>query len=405
MSYRSIHRDPPPMSLMIYGSWLKQGGDDVDILDTHISEDWRQELKIMLDYKNYDWIGLTVIIGQFMKNADEITQFIRKEAPGIPIKWGGVMCSVMPEEIRREYKPDMMESGGLRELPETDWGLIGDKLTRGQVPYYHMIMSSLGCPFDCSFCYKQSCGREIKYRSVESVCAEMDDINARCGGRVFAIGDDNFLTNQKRAISILEYCKSKGYYIEECIGHINNLNDDLIRAMAGVVHIFIFSIESVDPAMQVILNKRIKLHEIPDKLARLRSVGIVCNISFMAGLPGETDEELKANWKYMEYLRNIHPYIRGNCYLWFPLPKTRLTNDCVHTQYQIREYENANFWVHDKNDVWGPYFRPHLSRQRYDYLFDWGMRFNETFKYPIGSPPDVIDEVLAGNKPKLGEAT
>jgi radical SAM superfamily enzyme YgiQ (UPF0313 family) len=195
--------------------------------------------------------------------------------------------------------------------------------------------------------------------------------------------------------------------LEEVIGHIEGLTDDIIEAMRGVVHMFIFSIETVSPHLQEILNKRIRLGTVPDKLAKLREAGILCNVSFMVGLPGETQKDIDANWVYMEDLRRAHPYIRGNCYLWFPLPKTHLTEYAqVYSSksftFSVMEYEKANFWVKDRSDLGGHRFRPHLTEKQYECLVDYGLAFNTAFKYPEGTVLSITDEVLAGKEPSVG---
>jgi hypothetical protein len=410
--YRPVHRDPPPMSVMTYGTWLQDQGNEVDILDTHIDTDWRPKLSEMLR-RDYAWVGLTVIIGRLQANAREITEAIRVEAPRLPVVWGGVMCSVMPDELREAYHPDMVVSGGLRpdSIDRVNWGLVGDRFNKQQDPYYHMIMTSTGCPYSCSFCYKHSISSDgrVRYRSVEAVTSEMDNIHAYTGGRVFAIGDDNFLTNKTRAKAILAHCRERGYYLEEAIGHIEGLSDDMIEAMRGVVHMFIFSIETVSPQLQDIINKQIHLDMVPWKLERLREAGILCNVSFMVGLPGEGQADIDANWAYMEDLRKAHPFIRGNCYLWFPLPKTRLTAyaqvfSSKSFTFPVQEYEKANFWVKDRSDLGGHRFRPHLTEKQYECLVDYGLAFNTAFKYPEGTVLSITDEILAGKEPSVGRA-
>lgn len=410
-SGRRTHRDPPPLGVLSVGTALRASGVDVTILDTHVEEDWRDKLVKLLTERYFDWVGLSVLIGKFMANADEITQMVRKYSPRSQVVWGGVMCSVMGREIREEYGPDMVVGGGIGRLGAPDWGMLRDRFNYEQTPYYHMIMTSVGCPYGCTFCYKHSISSKVQYRSVESVCNEMDYIHHATGGRVFAIGDDNFLTNKSRALAILAHCREKGYYLEEVIGHINSLSDELIDAMAGIVQTFIFSVETVNPRLQKLIRKSVDLEAVPEKLAKLRSVGIVANVSFMVGLPEETEADRVANWQYMERLREIHPWIRGNCYLWFPLPGTPLTDYAERVygkpfHFPVRDYENANFWMKDKDDPYGLHFRPHLSKTEYEELFDWGVKFNETFPrvpYKDGRWFFITDEVLAGRDPCLGK--
>lgn len=408
---RAVHRDPPPMSLLVYGTWLRSQGLEVQILDTHIDIDWKRRLEYLIKEQYVEWVGITVIIGKFLKNAAQITRLIKEWAPKVPVVWGGVMCSVMPEEIKRVYNPDMVVSGGpaIDLLPMPDRGLLGKGFNLQQIPYYNMLMTSTGCNHACSFCYKNSITRGIRYRRAQDVMAEMDYINSANGSRVFAIGDDNFLTDSARATEILRHCKRKGYYLEEVIGHIDDLSIELTDSMTGVVNIFIFSIETVEGRLQTLLRKRVNLETAPEKLLRLRMAGIKCNVSFMVGLPTETDRDRDLNWAYMQKLKEAHPVIRGNCYDWYPLPRTRLTTMAQgmtgHSfDFDIEDYEEATFWVKDENDISGARFRPHIPEEKYGELVKWIFAFNKEFAYPEGTQVGITDDVLAGREPKIGRA-
>ena len=71
-----------------------------------------------------------------------------------------------------------------------------------------VILTSRGCPFSCRFCYRLTTG--YRARSPESVLAELGTIYAR-GIRGLSIIDDNFLSNRKRCIAILEGILAKNW--------------------------------------------------------------------------------------------------------------------------------------------------------------------------------------------------
>ena len=43
-SIHIIHRDPPPIGLLYLATSLKDAGYHVDILDTHVTENWQKYL-------------------------------------------------------------------------------------------------------------------------------------------------------------------------------------------------------------------------------------------------------------------------------------------------------------------------------------------------------------------------
>ena len=417
-SHHTVHRDPPPLGILYVGTFLRAHGYDVTILDTHIHPDWRYRLERDLVLNRPLYVGISVIIGRHQRNAQEITNIVH--AHGIPVVWGGVMATVYGDELKETYSPDFVvryqgeipaleiaawmdgrslptpPAGCLDDMPIPDWSLL--PVCQQQTPYYHNIMSSRGCPFNCTFCYKQSLEHKAyEMRSASHVVTEMEALYDLTQSPVFTMGDDNFLVNRDRAQAILDHCRERGWYIEECIGHINNISDELIDAMSGVVQTFIFSVESASPRLQTILNKRIDLGSVPDKVRKLEAAGIVSTASFMVGLPTETWDDVTENREYMNILRMAAPLIRGNTYLWFPLPKTKLTAyteaECeVDLDFSLTDYEEANFWVKD-HEV-GRRFRPWLSEERFNELTAWGLAFNETFKRP--RRVYVLDRILNG---------
>jgi len=404
-SHRSIHRDPPPMSCLYVGTHCKRQGHDVKIIDTHIDRAWKGILRQATDI---EWVGISVIIGQNLANAREITEWIRKYKPGVKIVWGGVFCSIFPEEVKEVYGPDEVFVGRIDENITPDYTLLGEDFNKQQIPYYHMVMTSSGCPFSCSFCYNQALEDGTKYRlkSSGNVMQELRYMHAMTNTRVFTFGDDNFLTNKKRAIAILDYMRSKGWYAEELIGHFNNLDDELIEHMSGVVGTFIGSVETVDPYLQSLLNKKLNVDAVPGKLEALNGAGIAANVSFMIGLPGERGEHLEMNWDFMEGVKKVAPWTRAQCYLWYPLPGTALMRTAevmygVDLHFPIREYEKANFWVDDVAD--GLAHRPYMDEDYYNMLVKWGTAFKEDFHYPDKRGPYILDRVLSNETINLKE--
>ena len=399
-SHRAIHRDPPPMSLMYVAEHYRRQGKEVGILDTHIYHNWKGILQCMPDEIT---IGISVIIGQNLANAAEITAWLRKNKPKVKIIWGGVMPSVFPDEIKAEYQPDEVFQGRVNEECVPAWDLLENDFNKQQIPYYHMVMTSSGCPFQCSFCYKHSLpdGSAYSLKTTDMVIGELEYMHSLTGTKVFTFGDDNFLTNKLRAISILNYIRRKGWYVEELIGHFNNLDDDLIAAMGGTVQTFIGSVETASLRLQKLLNKQLQIDMIPEKLNKLNHAGIAVSMPFIIGLPTEQDNDLEANWEFMERTQIVAPWTRAQVYLWYPLPKTKLTEMAekiynINLHYQVATYETANFWMDIKLD--GREFRPWISPGQYKALYKWGTAFKDVFHYPNKRGPYVLDRVLAGEK-------
>jgi radical SAM superfamily enzyme YgiQ (UPF0313 family) len=448
-TFRVIYRDPPPISILYIGTYLSEFGFDIEIIDTKIEENFEELITKKIKENDYLFVGLNVIIGKILKNAKNVTNLIKEIKPNLPIVWGGIMASISPEDCLKEYRPDYIvrfegeeavlelanaiknkksinkiqgisykKNGkvihnparipkkNLDDYPIPKWELFGEKFNKKQVPYYFLLMSSKGCPFNCTFCYKHSIDEKVRSklpswraRSADHLIKEMDYINKKTGTKVFTFGDDNFLVNKKRTKEIFDYLRKNEFYIEECIGHLNCVDDEIIDIMGGIVQTFIFSIETASPRLQKYINKEIDLESIPGKVEKMYKKGIACTTSFIVGLPTEKKEDLRKNIDMMLKLKEINPFMRGNIYLYFPLPKTKLF-DTVEEIYNVKipsdinKLEEANFWVKDVEDPVGRKFRPWIDDDRFRFLVKYGLVFNDIFKVNNRIIDDEVKELL-----------
>ena len=104
------------------------------------------------------------------------------------------------------HNPPRAALADLDELPFPDLRLLvgSDKLTT--MP----IMTSWGCPFDCTFCSVTAMfGKKYRFRSAESVIAELKDKRPE---RIFFY-DDNMAANRKRLKKLLQMMIDEGLVI------------------------------------------------------------------------------------------------------------------------------------------------------------------------------------------------
>jgi radical SAM superfamily enzyme YgiQ (UPF0313 family) len=424
----AVLRHEPPMALLNLASFLFDKGYHCEIVNTAIEEiNWDK-----IKGENYLLVGITVFIGSFLKNAKQIVRKIREINPTLPICFGGVLASLLPERILSEYEIDYVVRyegehtllqlveflEGKRKIEEIDglsyrigerivmnparfletdldkfpipkWELFGDKCNKEQKPYYFRIMSSKGCPFKCSFCYSHSIDETIRHkcppwrcRSAKHIIGEIEHIHRITGCSVFTFGDDNFLVKKDRVMEVLSYMKKNNFYIEQCIAHMDMISDSLVEAMAGVVQTVIYAIESASPRLLKLLSKPLDISKIPVINRKLFEKGIVTTHNFMVGLPTETDEELRANVELMLKLKRTNPFVRALTYMYLPLPFTPL-NSYVEQKMglvlpsTLEDYENASF---DSGNKKGRKFRPWLNQARYDFIHKYCLIFNDVFK-------------------------
>ena len=155
-----------------------------------------------------------------------------------------------------------------------------------------VILTSRGCPFSCRFCYRLAKG--YRARSPESVLAELDAIYAR-GIRGLSIIDDNFLSNRKRCVAILEGILAKNWRLAiKCRGRVDGVDPALLGLMkrAGVRAVT-YGLESGAQELLDAMGKRASVEQNLRAIRMTREAGLQCYVDLFFGYPGETRETIR----------------------------------------------------------------------------------------------------------------
>ncbi len=165
--------------------------------------------------------------------------------------------------------------------------------------------TSRGCPFRCRFC--SSChywGRRTRFRSVENVLAEMEELINRFGVEELKFEDDNLLANPERAKRIFRGMLERKFNL-----HWNMPNGVLVKALedeelldlmkASGCYEVILAFESGDQdVLDNIIKKPLDLKKAVDTTRKVRDHGIDTHAFFIIGFPGETLRNIKNTLDY-----------------------------------------------------------------------------------------------------------
>jgi radical SAM superfamily enzyme YgiQ (UPF0313 family) len=172
----------------------------------------------------------------------------------------------------------------LDELPVPDLTLIVGHERMRSTP----IMTSWGCPFACSFCSVTAMfGRKYRYRSAESVVAEIEQKRPR---HIFFY-DDNFAADVKRLKKLLRLMIERGVVIpwqsqvRTDVARDPELLDLMHRSGCRVLGL---GLESVDQATLDSLHKSQTVEDIVTAIKALHAHGIRAHGMFVLG--GDTDD-------------------------------------------------------------------------------------------------------------------
>jgi len=167
-----------------------------------------------------------------------------------------------------------------------------------------MMMTSRGCPFNCTFC-ASIWGRNVRYRSVENIIKEIEWLHNNYNVQKIYFKDDTFTLDKSR---IYEFCISlqqRNIKIKwECLTRIELIDEELIQKMreAGMDYLKI-GIETGSERLLKKTNKNITIAQIRKGAEILRATKQDWSAFFMIGYPDETEEEIFMTWNLIEEIK------------------------------------------------------------------------------------------------------
>lgn len=203
-----------------------------------------------------------------------------------------------------------------------------------------LVMTSRGCPFSCAFCHDHN--RLVVRRPVASVMSEIEHVRRRYRTLLFTIKDDSFTVSRKY---VYEFCaalssmKPKVYW--ECNTRVDLIDDDMLLTMKRAGCIFVkVGIESGSPRILEEMGKGFSLEQARKASRLLRKIGIHWTGYFLAGLPGETTDDIEKTAAFMQELLPDFACIG----IYEPFPGTRLFERGVAAGLYKEQMSLADFF-------------------------------------------------------------
>lgn len=447
--YKKKYNYTAPAGILSIGTVLKENGYSVKLIDGAYEEFYFKKVEDIIDANNLLFIGISCMTSQVTPGL-KIAAHIRKVNRALPLVWGGVHPSLFPEQAARNELVDIVVAGegeftcleianylrankdyshikgtvleidnriindGAREyldlekLPFFDYDLLnieqyiikdktdvgGRRLKDGHIRRSLPILSGLGCPYKCSFCIEPITKRKYRQRSAEMLIGEIQRLVEQYGINDISFNDPLFFGNKKRLLRFLDLLEEQRINISWSASlranyfNENYLNIELLKRIRklGGYH-FGLGVESGSERILSKINKQIEKEDVIRCAQWSKQADINIVYSFMIGLPGETEQEMKETVKFAFRVVNHNPqnsYLNGPN-VFRPYPGSNLYRECV---------ENYNFKIPHSLEEWGRvysseegYFRledlpwiknPYLIRVLVFYLF----RGTTNFVYP-----------------------
>lgn len=173
------------------------------------------------------------------------------------------------------------------------------------------MLTSRGCTYNCGFCYTPAAfNRTIRAHSIRRVLDDMDAC-VRNGKRRFFFADPSFTFDKRRVRAIMRGILRRRWKVEIwCETRSDLVDAPLLKLMAKAgVRYIAYGLESVDPEVNKVLNKRIDLEQFAETVKMTREAGIDVEIFTLYGLPKQTRESAL---KTLSFLRDMEVKISYN---------------------------------------------------------------------------------------------
>ncbi len=189
------------------------------------------------------------------------------------------------------------------------------------------LLSSRGCPYNCSFCFKGIVGRTYRQRSPENIIAEIRKVMDDYHVRDFYFIDDLFTINVKRLGVMMDRFIESGLGIRfRCLARVDRVTPELLVKMrkAGCRQIH-YGIESGNPEVLKRTAKHITLEQVRQAVQWTVDAGIATKGYFILGLPGDNEETVQETIEFAASL----PLDEAMFSIATPFPGTRLWDELV----------------------------------------------------------------------------
>ena len=193
---------------------------------------------------------------------------------------------------------------------------------RGGFKRQGSLISSRGCPYNCTFCSKTFSG--LRMRSIESMEREIGFLETEFKIEEIGFNDELVLLNKKRAIAICDMMKRHNLpWI--CQGRINHVDEEILQHLkdSGCKSVG-YGVESYTQNILDKMKKGIRVEQIVPVIEMTKKYNIKPRIQYMYGFPGEDDESIENTYRFFKQINE--PFIGM---VTTPLPGSPLYDDVL----------------------------------------------------------------------------
>ena len=378
-----------PLGVLAIAAPLLEKGFNVVIIDSNIGETWKNK---NIDINDVLCVGISAMTGYQIKDGLMFAKFIKNLNNSIPIVWGGVHVSLMPEQ---SLENDLVDIIVLGQGEETFCDLVeqlindsplnkvkgiyfkknGTVIKNADRPFinpdnfptapYHILdipryfqetqskklrssdaflgkkerfiyyCSSIGCPFKCRFCASstQTKGRWAGLEP-ERVIKDIGKLIKEYKITALQFCDAEFFINKKRSLEIAKGFIDRKFHInwkaQVRADTFDSLTDNeiLLLKKSGYIHVEI-GVESGSERMLKYVNKKITTDMVIRCAKKIKKHGLLSSFCLVFGFPTETKQDIHDTFKLATELKELLPTTLLPTYFFDPYPGVPLYFDSL----------------------------------------------------------------------------
>jgi len=339
-----------PMGLAYLAAVLEEDGHEVTVIDCPALEMNLEQLKTKLASIEPNVIGITAMTPT-IQSALLSARAAKEACPDAMVVLGGPHATFMDEQVLAEEEAvDIVARGegeetllelaqnvsnpkGLNRIEGITFRNNGqtirtpnrpfiqnlDELPRPAYKYFPLekyrlfgrrmlpIMTSRGCPSQCSFCTTaRMFGKAFRARSPKSIVDELEWLRDVHRADAFSFYDDTFTLDKKRAVKICEEIRNREIGLPwDCQTRVSVVSKEILLKMreANCQQVF-FGVESGCQKILDAVHKGTTVEQNEKAIRLAKDAGLFVSISVIIGYPGETKEMLQET---IDLIRKAEP--------------------------------------------------------------------------------------------------
>ena len=332
-----------PLGIFYVAAYLRNHGWNAQVIDAETEKLAAEQIVSRIRDFGARWIGISSTTVAFHR-AIELATVIKKETPCSTVLLGGphvtsnvnqaMSYEVFDYGILREGEitalelldalidglpPDNIKGIAYRDserklvvtsnreyiadldsLPFPAYDLIPDITSYAPPPSNYKttpvinMITTRGCPHQCTFCDNNVFGRKYRERSAENIFMEIKFLQEKYGIREIAFVDDTLLISKQRIFKLFELLDVANLQFSwTCASRINNVDYEFLRFIkCKGCWAIAFGIESGDQGILKTIKKDISLDRAHDVIHWCRTLGIKTKGFFIIGHPTESIETI-----------------------------------------------------------------------------------------------------------------